>query len=50
MTSKHFSRSMAAGVAALMVCLPNPASAEVTFDWATVGNPGNAADTDAGGS
>ncbi len=44
MMCMHFSRCMAAGVAALMVFLPNPASAEVTFDWATVGNPGNAAD------
>ena len=42
--SKKLSRSMAAGVAALMVCLAGSASAQVTFDWATVGNPGNAED------
>ena len=44
MMSKYFSMSMAAGVAAVMVCLASTASAEVTFGWVTVGNPGNAAD------
>ena len=42
--SKNLSMRLAAGVATLMVFLTNPASAQVTFDWATVGNPGNAAD------
>ncbi|MCZ6652258.1 MAG: hypothetical protein O7D91_04445, partial [Planctomycetota bacterium] len=31
-------------VVAWIVCITNSASAEVTFDFATVGNPGNAAD------
>lgn len=44
MIGKNLSMQMAAGVAALMVCITSPASAEVTFDWVTVGNPGNAAD------
>ena len=35
---------LAGGVAALMVVVASPVFAEVTFDWATVGNPGNAAD------
>lgn len=35
-----------AGIAMLVAVLAaRPARAEVTFDWATVGNPGNAADT-----
>lgn len=35
-----------AGMAMLVAVLASrPARAEVTFDWATVGNPGNAADT-----
>ncbi len=36
---------MAAGAAALVVCVVSPAFAEVTFDWATVGNPGDTADS-----
>ncbi len=35
---------IAAGVAALLVPLTGSASAEVTFEWAVVGNPGNAED------
>jgi hypothetical protein len=35
---------LAAGVAAVLVPITNSASAEVTFDWVTVGNPGNAPD------
>ncbi len=35
---------VAVAVAAIVVCLASPALAEVTFEWATVGNPGNAAD------
>ncbi len=50
MMSKNFSMSMAAGVAALMVCVAGPASAQVTFEWATVGNPCNAADPFISGS
>ena len=34
----------AASLAALLFGLGDTASAQVTFDWATVGNPGNAAD------
>ena len=34
----------AAGVAVILVAPANPASAQVSFEWATVGNPGNAAD------
>ena len=44
MIGKNLSMHIAAGVAALVVCIANPATAQVTFDWATVGNPGNAAD------
>jgi len=44
MFAKHFSIGIVAGVAAMSVCLTNPVFAEVTFDWATVGNPGNAED------
>ena len=44
MMCKNSSMHMVTAVAALMVCITNPASAQVTFDWVTVGNPGNAAD------
>lgn len=44
MKHKNLSVRMAAGAAALVVCATNPAFTEVTFDWATVGNPGNAED------
>ena len=41
---KNLSRFMGAAVAAMVVCVASPAVAEVTFDWVTVGNPGNAED------
>ena len=37
--------SLGLPLAAASLLLATPASAEVTFDWVTVGNPGNAADT-----
>ena len=43
MIGKRFSMHIVAAMAA-MVCITNPASAEVTFAWATVGNPANAED------
>jgi formylglycine-generating enzyme required for sulfatase activity len=36
-------------IAVAILFLSNPALAEVTFDWATVGNPGNAADPENSG-
>ncbi len=44
MISKNWRRYTAASVVALLVGLTDTASAHVTFEWATVGNPGNAAD------
>lgn len=41
---KRISTYAAASVAATMAALTSSASAEITFAWATVGNPGNAAD------
>lgn len=41
---KKFSVYATARVAAVMVCITNSASGQVTFEWATVGNVGNAAD------
>ena len=44
--SKNCRQYTAASMAALMAALTcsSPASAQVSFQWATVGNPGNAAD------
>jgi len=42
--AKKLSIHMAAGLCALMFCISSPASAEVTFEWAIIGYPGNAAD------
>lgn len=44
MKSQNLCVTMVVGMTALMVCATNPASAEVTFEWVTVGYPGNAAD------
>ncbi len=44
MMGKKCSMHMMGGVAVLVACIISPASAEVTFEWATVGNSGNAAD------
>ncbi len=44
MISKSFSMYTAASVVGVLVGAGSQALAEVTFDWATVGNPGNAAD------
>jgi formylglycine-generating enzyme required for sulfatase activity len=38
------SSHVAGAVATMVVCLASPAFAEVTFEWVTVGDPGNAAD------
>ena len=40
----HYTLRMAFSMAALMVSVTRPSYAEVTLDWATVGNPGNAAE------
>ena len=47
---KSDSKYTAALLAALLAGLTTTASAQVTFDWATVGNAGNAADTTGFGS
>lgn len=44
MIAKYLSLHTMVGLAALTVGLVNPVSAQVTFQWATVGNPGNAED------
>jgi formylglycine-generating enzyme required for sulfatase activity len=44
MIAKKLFTNMAFSAVILTVCITNLASAEVTFEWATVGNPGNAED------
>ncbi len=39
-----------AAIAAIVVCNTNPASAELVFNWVTVGDPGNVADSFGTGS
>jgi len=48
MTRPYLTSAFAAAALACLTVLPGPASATVTFDWATVGNPGNAADPTTG--
>ncbi len=38
------SMSIMVTVAAMVVCVARPAWGQVTFDWVTVANPGNAED------
>jgi len=40
-----YKNTMALAVSALLLLVPRTSSAIVTFDWATVGDPGNAADS-----
>jgi len=44
MTRPYLTSAFTAAALACLTVLAGPASATVTFDWATVGNPGNAAD------
>ena len=50
LTGKYPRPKLMSAVVLILVCLATPASADVVFDWAEVGNPGNAADTPATGS
>ena len=44
MIQKKFFMPIVVAVATLVCCLTSPAAAQVTFQWATVGNSGNAED------
>jgi len=48
MKGKKFSMFMVGAVAPMVVCVASPTFAQVTIDWATVGNPGNGADPESG--
>ena len=50
LTGKYPIPKLMSAVVLILVCLATPASADVVFNWAEVGNPGNAADTPATGS